>query len=148
MSVDSPSVKGKDNFRIVADQRGRVSAETPKNEYDNVMSGLKGVDNWAIAVSDYGVAMVSKKGTIPIMLIKLMAGLLRIKHPTSSQWDGLGRDNNRAVTSPDHLDLLFSDTENRLLFVDREVRFLFCPKSNNRELWKYTILKEIPVLGM
>jgi len=122
MSVDSPSAKDKDSYRIVADQRGRVSAETPKNEFDNIMSGLRGVDNWAIAVSDYGVALVSKKGTIPTRPVKLMAGLLRIKHPTSNQWDSLGK--NRAVTNPDHLDLQFSNTENRLLFVDREAQLL------------------------
>lgn len=65
MSVDSPSVTDKDCYRIVADQRGKVVAETPKNQYENILSGLKGTDNWAIAVSEYGIALVSKKGTIP-----------------------------------------------------------------------------------
>jgi hypothetical protein len=129
MSVDSPAVNTKDNYRIVVDQGGKVSAEIPKNEFDNVMSGPKGLDNCAIAVSEYGIAVVSKKGTISIMPIKLMTGLLRIKHPASDQWDSLGRDKNRAlVTRPDQLDLLFSKTENRLLFVHREVRPPFLRK--------------------
>jgi len=62
MSVDSPSVTDKDCFRIVADQRGKIIAETPKNPYENILLGQKGTDNWGIAASDYAVALVSKKG--------------------------------------------------------------------------------------
>jgi len=65
MSVDSPSVADKDCFRIVADQRGKVIAEPPKNPYENIMLGQKGTDNWGIAASEYAVALVSKKGTFP-----------------------------------------------------------------------------------
>ena len=58
-------VNDKDYYRIVADQRGKVAAKEPKHEYENFMSGPKDTDgNWAIAVSDYGIALVSKKGTI------------------------------------------------------------------------------------
>jgi hypothetical protein len=64
MSVDSPSVTDKDCFRIVADQRGKVMAETPPNQYENILLGQKGMDNWGIAASDYAVALVSKKGTL------------------------------------------------------------------------------------
>ena len=65
LSVDSPSVTDKDCFRIVADQRGKVIAEPPKNPYENIMLGQKGTDNWGIAASEYAVALVNKKGTFP-----------------------------------------------------------------------------------
>ena len=64
MSVDSPSVTNKDCYRIVADQCGKVLAETPKNQFENIMLGQKGTDNWAIAVSEYAVALISKKGKV------------------------------------------------------------------------------------
>ena len=64
MSVDSPSRKAKDYYRIVAKQHGNVTAETAKDECENFMSGLKGTDNWGIAVSEHAIALVSKKGTI------------------------------------------------------------------------------------
>lgn len=54
--------------------------------------------------------------------MKLMAGLLRFKYPDSSEWEDLGRITNRAATSPDHFDLVFSNIEDRLFLVDREVK--------------------------
>jgi hypothetical protein len=64
MTVNSLSVKAKDYYRIVAKQPGNVTAETAKGERENSMSGLKGSDNWGIAVSELAIALVSKKGTI------------------------------------------------------------------------------------
>lgn len=63
MSVDIPSVTEKDNYRIVVDQTGKVAAESPKNKFENPLYGEKGADNLAIAVSEYGIALASKKGT-------------------------------------------------------------------------------------
>lgn len=62
MSVDAPYVTDKDNYRIVADRKGNVTAEAPDNKYENPLYGPKGTDNLAIAVSEYGIALVSKKG--------------------------------------------------------------------------------------
>lgn len=64
MSVDSPSVKAKDYYRIVAKPNRIFTAEAVKNERENFMSGLKSTDNWGIAASEHGIALVSKKGTI------------------------------------------------------------------------------------
>jgi hypothetical protein len=51
----------------VKDQYGRVTAKEPEDRRENFMSGQKGTDgNWDIAVSEYGIALISKKGSIPI----------------------------------------------------------------------------------